>query len=65
MPRHLFDEDNVLNPAFDQALKTMASLGATVVDNLAFSEFNKDYPNTTPDQWDLSFRLLLRNSKKP
>lgn len=65
VPRHLFGDDQVVNSAFDQALKTMASLGATVVDNVTFSEFSKDYTSVASDQWALSFRILLRNSRTP
>lgn len=65
MPRHILNTSAVKNEKLNEALSVLESLGATVVDNIQFSEFNKDYYGTNPDEWELAFLVEQRESAFP
>lgn len=62
VPRHLFPGDKVVNAAFDNALKQIESLGATIVDDVKFSEFNSNFTYSDEEDWTLGLRVALRES---
>ncbi|KAI8660069.1 Amidase domain-containing protein [Fusarium keratoplasticum] len=64
VPRHLFPQDKVVNAAFDEALLLMESLGASIVDNVHFSEFNSNYTFSEDLEWTLGLRIALRENMK-
>ena len=49
--------------ALNDALVVLTKLGATIVDNVQFSEFRKGYYERNKDEWELSFLIELRDSQ--
>ncbi|PSN70519.1 amidase signature enzyme [Corynespora cassiicola Philippines] len=66
VPRHLLENEknDVVDGAFDEALKQLENLGATIVDNVKFTEFDKDLSYSDADDWMISFRLGRRENMK-
>lgn len=62
---YLLDEhkDDVVDPAFHRALKQMEDMGATIVDDVKFTEQVNSINYSEQDEWMTSFRLDLRESK--
>jgi hypothetical protein len=63
VPRHILSKDAVVNVEFDKALKIMKSLGAKIVDNTMFSEFNASYTHSNAEEWNLGLQVDIYNSK--
>jgi len=66
VPRHLLEDEknDVVDTAFDEALKQMEALGATIVDHVRFTEFDTDLSYSEADDWMMSFHLGLRENMK-
>ncbi|OJD27087.1 hypothetical protein ACJ73_01527 [Blastomyces percursus] len=62
IPRHCFQLDETVMAQFDEALKVMEKHGATIVDNLEFSQWSPKYPDIERAEWRLSFRKELREN---
>lgn len=43
----------------------LSGLGATIVDNVVFSEFHEEYYENNKDEWECSFLVELRQSRVP
>lgn len=52
-----------MDAAFDEALGVIKSLGATVVDDVKFSEFSGNYTYSDTTEWTLGLRVAIRESK--
>ena len=63
VPRHILSKDAVVNVEFDKGLKIMESLGAKIVDNAMFSEFNASYTYSDAEEWNLGLQVDIYNSK--
>ncbi|KAF5721767.1 amidase [Fusarium globosum] len=62
IPRHLFPNDEVLVTAFDMALPIMRAQGATIVDNVRFSELNSNYTFSEDLDWTLGLKVSIREN---
>lgn len=62
VPRYLFPDDKAVNTAFDDALKTIESLGCTIVDDVEFSEFNSHFTYSDENDWTMGLRIGTRES---
>ncbi|KAK7397827.1 hypothetical protein QQX98_012808 [Neonectria punicea] len=63
-PRHLLSSDPVKKHHFEEALSVLSNLGATIVDNVQFSEFRQGYYENNKDEWERSFLVELRQNMK-
>ncbi|KAK6703139.1 hypothetical protein SNK04_013024 [Fusarium graminearum] len=64
IPRHLFPTDKVVTAAFDKAISIMGTQGATIVDNVKFSEFDSNYTFTEDLEWTLGLRVSIRENMR-
>ncbi|EEU38406.1 uncharacterized protein NECHADRAFT_77127 [Fusarium vanettenii 77-13-4] len=64
VPRHVLSSDAVKARHLDEALSVLSRLGATIVDNVGFSEFRKGYYGNNKDEWECSFLVELRQNMK-
>ncbi|KAJ5090975.1 hypothetical protein N7532_009659 [Penicillium argentinense] len=64
IPRHLFPPDKVVNAAFDKALEILRSLGATIIDDVHFSEFDKNFTYSDELGWTLGIRVAIREKEE-
>ncbi|KAF4546384.1 Amidase [Lasiodiplodia theobromae] len=62
VPRHVMSDDDVVTGSFNEALKILETLGATIVDNVEFSEWNPKYSKTDKEGWKLAFRVAIRKN---
>lgn len=53
----------MVDAAFDAALDILRSLGATVVDNAKYSEFDKNFTYADDVDWTLGLRVAIRESQ--
>ncbi|CAF3485281.1 unnamed protein product [Fusarium graminearum] len=64
IPRHLFPTDKVVTAAFDKAISIMGTQGATIVDNVKFSEFDSNYTFSEDLEWTLGLRVSIRENMR-
>lgn len=53
----------MVNHEFDNALKTMKSLGAKIIDNVNFTEFNSSFTYSKSEDWVLGLQVDISNSE--
>ncbi|KAJ5751687.1 hypothetical protein N7520_008604 [Penicillium odoratum] len=63
--RHVMKRDEFATEKFEEALITMKSLGATIVDNVEFSSWTLNMSKRFGDKWKLASRLLLKQTHSP
>ncbi|KAK0615227.1 amidase signature domain-containing protein [Bombardia bombarda] len=64
VPRHVFPPIVFRNQQLDGAVSVLANLGATIVDDVKFSEFYEEFYDDLDDEWHLSFLTDLRDNMK-
>ncbi|ESZ96658.1 hypothetical protein SBOR_2917 [Sclerotinia borealis F-4128] len=66
VPRHLFKNvDSTTMHIFTNAINTMKSLGAIIMDPASYSRFDADRSSCTGDEYDLALRIdIYHNIKK-
>lgn len=64
VPRHVLTHDSIKDKHLGEALGVLSKLGATVVEDVRFSEFREGYYNDNRDEWDLAMLLDLRDNTK-
>ncbi|KAG9229299.1 amidase signature domain-containing protein [Amylocarpus encephaloides] len=62
VPRHCIKQDDVVTAQFNEALRNLETLGATVIDNLEFSMWSPKYSDIDRAGWRLAFRKELREN---
>lgn len=63
VPPILLDDDDTRWAATQNAIEMMRSLGAIIVENVEFAQWENNAQRRDDEEWHHAFRVQLRNSK--